>query len=428
MLGQMIPTEIKEARQTAGSEVQHRRKVLVLVTHVVQYASPTFRMLASDPRLDVTVVYCSMQGAESGMDPEFGIEIRWDEPLLDGYQWVHIPNKSLRPGLGRFFGLWNPGLWKLIRTSKSDAMVIYTGYMNASFWLAVLAAKFSKTAIVFASDTTTLQARDGSGWKTRIKPVIVGGVYKFAADVLMASSEITKNLALKLGLPEERVSVTRSGTNKEAWVARTKKFDRAATRSELNLPTSAPVVFYCAKLQEWKRPLDLLNGFAQADVANAYVVFAGEGPQKQELIKQAEALGIADRVRVLGFVNLSQLPALYNAADLFALPSRFDNCPLVVPEAMFSGFPVILSDAVEGRLNMIREGQSGYVYRCGDIDSLAKILRRVLSDSAHLEQLKKGVSQQMESWTIEDFLDSWNDAVERAIVHLHGGSGRPRQV
>ena len=424
----MIPPEINDARQTAGSEVKQRRKVLVLVTHVVQYASPTFRMLASDPRLDVTVVYCSMQGAESGMDPEFGIEIRWDEPLLDGYQWVHIPNKSLRPALGRFFGLWNPGLWKLIRASKPEAMVIYTGYMNASFWLAVLAAKFSKTAIVFASDSTSLEGRAAAGWKTHFKPFIVGGVYKFAADVVMASSEATKKLGLKLGLPEERVSVTRSGTNKEAWLARKGKFDRAATRGELNLPTSAPVVFYCAKLQEWKRPLDLLEGFAKAGVANTYLVFAGEGPQKQDLIKRAGELGIADRVRVLGFVNLSQLPALYNAADLFALPSRFDNCPLVVPEAMFSGLPVILSDAVEGRLNMIQEGRSGYVYRCGDIDGLATILRRVLSDPEHLAQLQKCVREQMESWTVGDFLDSWNDAVERAILHLHGGPSGSRQI
>lgn len=424
----MNPTEINDARQTAGSEVKQRRKVLVLVTHVVQYASPTFRMLARDPRLDVTVVYCSLQGAQSGMDPEFGIEIQWDEPLLDGYQWVHIPNKSFRPALGRFFGLWNPGLWKLIRANRADAIVIYTGYMNASFWLAVLAAKFSKTAIVFASDSTTLQSRDGSGWKTHFKPFIVGGVYKFAADVVMASSEATKKLGLKLGLPEERVSVTRSGTNKEAWLARKGKFDRAATRRELNLPDAALVVFYCAKLQEWKRPLDLLEGFATAAVADSYLVFAGEGPQKQELIQRAEALGIAGRVRVLGFINLSQLPALYNAADLFALPSRFDACPLVVPEAMFSGLPVIMSDAVKGRLGMIQEGQSGYIYRCGDTAGLATILRRVLGDPAHLAQLKKCVSEQMESWTVDDFLDSWNDAVERAILHLHGGQSGSHHI
>ena len=417
----------KQSHPASDSKAQQRRKVLVLVTHVVQYASPIFRALANDERLDVTVGYCSLQGAESGMDPEFGIEIQWDEPLLDGYKWVHIPNKSPKPGLGRFLGLWNPGLWKLIRTSKPDAIVTYTGYMYASFWLAVLAAKLSKSAIVFASDSTSLDGRYGARWKTFIKPTVLRGVYR-VADVLMASSDATKKLGLKLGLPEERVSVTRSGTNKEAWLAKTKKFDRMATRREMNIPDSAPVVFFCAKLQEWKRPLDLLDGFAKAGVANAYLVFAGEGPQKQELQQRAEALGIADRVRVLGFVNLSQLPALYKAADVFALPSRFDNCPLVVPEAMFSGLPVIMSDAVVGRLSMIHEGQSGYVYRCGDADALASVLRRVLGDPAHLEQLKKGVSQQMESWTIEDFLDSWNDAVERAIFHLHGGHRKPRQV
>src|SRR5438034_8053967 len=117
-LKQMISSLKAEAEQTSGTEPATRRKVSILASHVVQYASPLFRALASDPRLDLTVVYCSLQGAESGHDPEFGIEIRWDEPLLDGYRWIHIPNRAWRPGLGRFFGLWNPGLWKLIRASK----------------------------------------------------------------------------------------------------------------------------------------------------------------------------------------------------------------------------------------------------------------------------------------------------------------------
>jgi glycosyltransferase involved in cell wall biosynthesis len=422
-----MTSALKEPVQmpTSGA-MKPRRRVLVLASHVVQYASPMFRALANDPRLDLTIVYCSMQGAESGMDPEFGVEIRWDVPLLDGYNWVHPPNKALRPGLGRFFGLWNPGLWKLIRTTKPDAVLLYTGYMCASFWLTVIAAKTRNCGIVIASDSTTLEARDGSNWKTRIKPAVVGGVYKLA-DALLVPSEAGRNLAVRLGMPKDRVCVTRSGMIKEAWVAEAKRFDRETARKELNLPLSAPVAFYCAKLQEWKRPLDLLEGFAKAGVANAYLVFAGEGPQKLELVAKAEALGIADRVRVLGFVNLSQLPGLYNAADLFVLPSKYDPCPLVVPEAMFSGLPVILSDAVLGRLDMIHEGHSGYVYPCGDTDNLAGILRRVLGNPGHLEQLKKGVRLQMESWNTEDFLDSWTDAIESAILHANGPRHEPRQ-
>ena len=126
---------------TTTSKRSDRSRVLILATHVIQYASPLFRKLSEDPRLEIQVAYCSMQGAEPGVDPEFGVEIRWDVPLLDGYNWIHVPNKALRPGLGRFFGLWNPGLWKLIRTGGFDAVVIYTGYMYASFWCAVFAAK-----------------------------------------------------------------------------------------------------------------------------------------------------------------------------------------------------------------------------------------------------------------------------------------------
>ena len=65
--------------------------------------------MAKHPGLDIRVAYCSLQGAEPGLDPEFGIEIKSDRPLLEGYPWVFVPNCSLRPGLRRFFGLHQSG-------------------------------------------------------------------------------------------------------------------------------------------------------------------------------------------------------------------------------------------------------------------------------------------------------------------------------
>ena len=112
-------------------------------------------------------------------------------------------------------------------------------------------------------------------------------------------------------------------------------------------------------------------------------------------------------MRILGFVNDSQLPGTYKAADLFVLPSEYDPCPLVIPEAMFSGLPVLLSDAVIGRLEMIDPGKSGYPYPCGNADALAALLSKVLGNPAFLEHLKVGVARQMERWTAEDLLDSW---------------------
>jgi len=391
-----------------------RCRVLVLASHVVQYASPLFRLLAKDPRLDVLVAYCSLQGAEPGLDPEFGREIQWDVPLLDGYPWVHVHNKSLRPRLGHFFGLWNPGLWKVVRTGGFDAVVIYTGYMFASFWLTVLSAKSQGIPVIISIDSTTLRSRDRQRWKEWIKPWALRGVFSLV-DVIMAASNAARTLAIGCGIADERIRVIRAGADKEAWTRRISACDRAAMRRELSIPEDAPVVLYCAKLQSWKRPLDLLRAFAKASVSAAYLVFAGDGPQRSELEAEVRKLGLEQRVRMLGFVNVSRLPCFYSAADLFVLPSGYDPCPLVVTEAMFSGLPVVMSDAVLGRLEMVDPGSSGYLYPSGDVDALAAILKRVLLSRPLLEKLKAGVSRQMESWTAEEFLDCWVGAVEAAV-------------
>lgn len=400
-----------------------RYRVLILATHVVPYASPNYQALANDPRLETLVAYCTLQGAESGLDPEFGARVQWDVPLLDGYKWVNVPNKSLRPGLGHFFGLWNPGLWKLVRRGNFDAIVIYTGYMCASFWLAVFAAKSAGVPVLISTDSTTLQSREAKRWKEWLKPFILRRVYSFV-DVIMAASSAAKKLALRLGVPEKRLRVIRCGMSKEAWSASNGKFDRGAIRASWHVPENAPVVFYCAKLQPWKRPLDLLEAFAMANMPGVYLVFAGEGPQRAELEARVCAMGLTEQVRVLGFVNTSQLPSLYHAADLFVLPSAYDSCPLVVPEAMLSGLPVILSDAVLGRLEMIEIGKSGYLYPCADTDSLAGILKTVLGDPQELRQLKEGVRRQMELWTRQEFLDSWVGTIGAAVQLKRSNRGQ----
>ncbi len=356
-----------------------------------------------------------MQGAESGWDPEFGIEVQWDQPLLDGYQWKQFPNRSPRPGLGRFFGLLNPSLWKQIRSGNFDAIVIYTGYMYASFWIAVAAAKSKGISVLMSSDSTSLVGRDGSMWKSWLKPFVLGRVYR-TCDVLLASSPAITKLAVSVGMPSERIVLVQADMYKEEWQSRAAKFDRGEIRKSWNIPDQAPIVFFCGKLQEWKRPLDLVTAFASAQVLEAYLVIAGEGPLRGEVQRAVAALGIQDRVRILGFVNATNLPGYYKASDLFVLPSRYDPSPLVVPEAMFSGIPVILSDRIVGRAAMIQPGESGYLFRCGDTEDLARILKKTLSDPEHLSALKAGVAEQMQSWTAQKFADSWFLAIETALA------------
>src|SRR5258705_1235311 len=120
-----------------------RYRVLAVATHPVQYMAPIFRRMATHPALDLQVAYCTLRGAEAAHDPEFGANIQWDVPLLDGYSWSQIPNRG--SGAESFFGLFNPDLWNLIHGGNFHAGLSFTRYPNAPRWSALLSARLPQT-------------------------------------------------------------------------------------------------------------------------------------------------------------------------------------------------------------------------------------------------------------------------------------------
>ncbi len=390
-------------------------RVLMVSSHPVQYMSPLLRLMAQHPQLDIQVAYCSLQGAEAGIDPEFGVAVQWDIPLLEGYPWQQIPNTSRAPGLGRFWGLMNPGLWRLIRRGRFDAVIAYTGYTYASFWIAAAAAKSKGIPFLFNTDATSLDVRSGSRWKLWLKQWVLPRIFGLA-DVAISTSTAGSKFLASLGLPPQRVVMTPFVADNDWWIERTSQVDRTDIRQQWSIPHEALVVLFCAKLQPWKRPADVLQAFAQADVANTYLVFAGEGPLKPDLMATAEALQISDRVRFLGFVNQSHLPATYRSADLFVLPSEYDPCPVVVCEAMLCGCPVVLSDEIRGRFDIVQPGQTGFIYPCGDVAALTHTLQEALADRDRLQTLSRAALQRMATWAPPDNVAATLEAVQRAVV------------
>ncbi|WP_026733408.1 glycosyltransferase family 4 protein [Fischerella sp. PCC 9605] len=390
-------------------------KVLIIASHPVPYSAPLFRLMAQHPKLDILVAYCSLQGAEPGLDSGFGVEVAWDVPLLDGYHWVQIPNQSPQPGLGRFFGLINLDLWKQIRTGGFDAVVAYTGYAYASFWVAATAAKSSGTALLFGTDAHELSPRDRTTWKENLKKLLLPWIFGLADTVIVPSSGGVKYIN-SLGIPEQRIKLTPYAVNNEWWIAQAKQVNRAEVRQKWNIPEHSPVILFCAKLQPWKRPQDALRAFAKANVSESYLVFAGEGPLRSELEVEAKALGIAERIRFLGFVNQSQLPSVYRTADLFVFSSEYEPFGVVVNEAMLCGCPVVVSDRIGARHDLVQHGETGFVYSCGDVDALAKILQVVLPDSECLHKMSVAAAERMKTWSPQQNIESLVQALEKTLT------------
>lgn len=385
-----------------------------------------FRLLARDPRLDVHVAYGTLQGAEPTVDPEFGVRVAWDVPLLEGYPWVQLPNLSWRPRVGRFFGLINARLWQMLRTRQYDAVVSYMGYAYATFWVMAVAAKWSGTPFLFGTDATGLTPRAGFDWKAKVKKILLPKILGMA-DVVIAPSAATRDYVNGLGIPLKRIALTPFVVDNDWWRSRAAMVDRRAVRKSWRIPDEALVVLFCGKLQPWKRPQDALHAFARADVPGSYLVFAGTGPLFASLEREAEYLGVTERVRFLGFVNQTQLPEIYTASDLMVLPSQYDACPVVVCEAMLCGCPAVISDEIRGRFDIVAHGTTGFIFPCRDIQALARILSLALADRTRLIELRRIAVARMETWSPRENLEATVEAVERAIqFRFVGENGHAR--
>jgi glycosyltransferase involved in cell wall biosynthesis len=399
---------------------ERKLRVLTISSHPIQYGAPLFRLMAQHPKLDFQVAYCSLRGADSAAyDPEFGANVQWDVPLLDGYKWTHIPNRG--SGAESFFAWRNTGLWNFIRQNNFDAIISHISYTRATFWIAYLAARTKSIPFIFGTDASSIQPRDASTLKLAAKKFIWPAVFSLAGQVLTASSA-GRDMMISLGFPPDRVSMTLDTVDNDWWLAQANAVDRDEARKSLGFAPQEKIILFCAKLQPWKRPLDLLQAFASAAVPNAKLVFAGDGAQRAELEKEAAARNVATKVQFLGFVNQSQLPALYKSADVMVIPSSYEPFGLVVNESMLCGCPVIASDRVGAVRDLIAHGETGYVYPCGDTAALSKTISDVLQNSAAPASIRTNALAKIRAWSPQASADALVGAVEAAIARRRPNS------
>jgi len=389
-------------------------RVLLLCEHPVQYNTILWNLQARHPKLDILVAYCSLRGAESTVHPDFGVEIKWDVPLLEGYPWQLVDPARTEKNGGARPGFFSKPLWQLVRGGGFDAIYV-GGYYFPEAWLTLLAAKRMGIPFILSTDVHSLESRRARSPISRaIKKIIVGRIFRMAGAVNTGSSGATAYVQ-SLGVPADRIILARNTVDNAWWAARAAEVDRIAIRSKWNVSSDARVALYCAKLQSWKRPGDLLEAFARANVPKSHLVFAGDGPLHRELEERAALLGIANRVRFLGFVNQSGLPAVYAACDLLVLPSDYEPFGLVVNEAMNCGCPVVVSDRVGAKYDLVREGVTGSIFPCGNLDALASTLCSLLTDRTRLTQMSAAAKERMKSWTPEMNVESFVQAVELAV-------------
>lgn len=149
----------------------------------------------------------------------------------------------------------------------------------------------------------------------------------------------------------------------------------AADRAAYDTPAGAPLVFTPCRLHAAKAIDVLLRALATLD--GVYLWVAGDGPDRTALETLADELGIAARVRFLGW-QVATGP-LFRAADVVAFPSRHEPFGTVSLEAWAYAKPLVTTD-VDGPAELVRPGEDALVVPKDDAAALASALHRVLGD------------------------------------------------
>lgn len=191
-----------------------------------------------------------------------------------------------------------------------------------------------------------------------------------------------------------------------------------ASDSPLKKRRGEKLIVAVGRLSGEKRQRALID--AMPDVqSNARLVLIGDGPERQNLEKQAARLGVADRVIFMGLQPSEVVAALLKQGDVFALASyRFDNQPMVILEAIASGLPIVycddnLKEGLTADNSLLTKGSEGVYFAAAfnellqDKDRLKKmaVASRTLSQDFDVKRLARQLEFYYQE-QIDDFIVS----------------------
>jgi glycosyltransferase involved in cell wall biosynthesis len=353
-------------------------RVAHLVSHPIQYFAPLYRELALRPEIDLTVYFYSDVTAHEFYCPEFKQMIWWDIPLLEGYRARFFPSamgKSIDSGFLR-----RPN-WDIIRevASRYYDVVWVHGYAHLTAWFAAAAARASGATVLIREEQTLLDHRPW--YRQAAKEVALRALFSLASGLYIG--EQNRRYFEYYGMPPSRLFPSRYCVDNRFF--RKKAAELAPKRKEIRaafgITDDAPVVLFCGKFIQKKQPLLLLETFERVRrQKRCWLLMVGDGPLRpaaEGLVKRRQI----PNVLMPGFLNQTELPAAYTAADIFALPSAFqETWGLVVNEAMNFSLPIVVSDRVGCAEDLVRPGWNGFIVAHQDTERLAGAIATLVTD------------------------------------------------
>jgi glycosyltransferase involved in cell wall biosynthesis len=274
-------------------------------------------------------------------------------------------------------------LERMIAESRPDVLVVREGWVP-----------YSNDVAKRHSIPTLAMVR---GNPTR---AILSGAYpaelseEFFADLRMTEQVVAVARHFLPGLQQAGFENLCSIPNAVDTVSFAPRERNKALQARLGIDASDLVAFHPAQIKSVKRPLDIVR-CAPAVLRrhpNVRYLILGEGPLREDMEALAEQLGVRERFRFEPFVDYLEMPDYMNLADLVVMPSESEGMARVYLEAQACGKMLIASDIAAAH-EVVTHGQTGLLFRMGDLDDMAEKTLLAASDPRLREEIGRAARE-----------------------------------
>ena len=350
-------------------------RLAVVVSHPIQHFCPQYSSWSRLHNIDLRVFFASRDGLDTYFDEDFSASIKWEGLTLD-FPHEFLAGAANRPVTA---SLDAPTVAGRLSEFRPHALCVY-GYGQRLQRRAAAWARNTGVPILMISDS---QLRSRRSWTRRALKALVLPRLLGKVDRFLTVGDANEAYLRHYGVRDDRFVRCYFPVDVECFdrAYEMRSHSRATVRAEHGIPDHHLVLLMVGKLSERKRQQDLVAfsnqiGELRDDVT---VVLAGVGRQEEALQRLARTHGPGG-VILAGFVQPQTLTRYYLAADVYVHCSSYDQYPLAVSEAVYSGLPVVLSDRCGnyGPSDTVQPGTNGYVYPCGDVGAMVSVLRQLL--------------------------------------------------
>lgn len=297
---------------------------------------------------------------------------------------------------------------KVIRTVNPDIIHAPEYISTWALWLFGIRTPMVLTVPGNIFYRETLGKDTGYEWYFRQILKMAALVSAKRCAVIIAVSNEMRYWWLKTGSRPESTPVIPLGASS----ARFKYVEGA--RERLDLPEHLLTFIYVGRFSPEKGVMLILDAVDLVEpelLSSIRIVLIGNGPQKNTIVDRIQNR-MDSSVVVKDWVNQDELSMWYSAADAVILPSRSEACARTLLESMMCGTPVIAT-CMGGAKDLVREGESGFLFDSGDARGLASIFENLAGNPNRLKTMRPVVT----AFAKENL--SWDVIAEKVVQMVY---------